>query len=142
MELNKLADEKLSTSLEETEEEYALSQQKKPKKQSKIDKNEIEYLRKELKKVTKKNKTLAKTQKVAFERALNTALSIEAPYVHVKITKILGGKGKKGEISLSAGGSIEKINTDDIEAFSEVMLQKMNEKIDYALQELQTEETE
>ena len=102
--------------------------------------NEIEYLKKQLEKITKKNKTLAKTQKVAFKRALNETLSLEAPYVHVKITKILGGKGKKGEISLSAGGSIEKINTPDVEAFSEVLLQKMNEKIDYALQELQKDE--
>ena len=99
-----------------------------------IEKNEIEYLRDQLKKQTKINKKLKK------EQGINKTLSLEAPYVHVKIMKILGGKGKKGEISVSAGGSIEKINTADVENFSEMLLQKINERIDYALQQLQKDE--
>lgn len=127
-------------------------------KQSKIDKNEIDYLRKELKKQTKKNKKIIDgqkeklvnqheqikeliTEKVKLEmQDMIETLSLEAPYVHVKITKILGGKGKKGEISISGGGSIEKINTDDMKNFCEMMIKTINEKVDYALQELQKDE--
>lgn len=99
-----------------------------------IDSNEIGYLQDQLKKQTKINKQL--------KQETTKTLALEAPYVHVKITKILGGKGKKGEISISAGGSIEKINDDDVRTFSESMIRIINEKIDYALQELQSEETE
>ena len=109
---------------------------KKKNQKSTIEKNAIGYLEEQLKKQTKINKKLKKTQ------GITKTLSLEAPYVHVKIMKILGGKGKKGEISVSAGGSIEKINDDDVRTFAESMLRIINEKIDYALRELQKEETE
>lgn len=106
-----------------------------------IEENSIEYLTHQLEKQTKMNKKIRKEIKEMKKKAtINQVLTLEAPYVHCKITKILGGKGKKGEISISAGGSIEKINTDDVHNFSEMLVQKINERIDYALQEMKNKE--
>ena len=93
---------------------------KKPKKKKTIEKNEIDYLRNQLAKMTKE---LSEVQNVTQN------ISIEAPYAHAKITVVRGGRSPKTEISLSLGGALDQMSFPDLRTHSESLLIILHEKL-------------
>jgi hypothetical protein len=52
-------------------------------------------------------------------------IEIQAPYVSVKVTKVVGGRSPKTEITMKASGAIDEIKIVDVE----VTLSDLREKI-------------
>ena len=109
-----------------------MSEEKKPKKKSKSDENEVDYLRDQLAKQAKKNALAKKSATVTRE--------IQTPYVSVKVTRVVGGRSPKTETTIKASGAIEELSPikNDVES----MINDLIAQIMSTLDDLDTKEME